>query len=117
MNHHNCFFFQQKTAYEMRSSDWSSDVCSSDLIDKCTLHGRGGSVGIIACRDREQWAAKCREAAQHFRPFSGRETVFDTCAPESPFVGDARRQVLEPSTLTAGEIAQDRKSTRLNSSH
>src|SRR3546814_13883983 len=26
-----CFFFMQKTAYEMRISDWSSDVCSSDL--------------------------------------------------------------------------------------
>src|SRR3546814_11410576 len=26
------FFFKQKTAYEMRISDWSSDVCSSDLI-------------------------------------------------------------------------------------
>src|SRR3546814_3188365 len=34
------FFFKQKTAYEMRISDWSSDVCSSDL------HGgrRGGCV-------------------------------------------------------------------------
>src|SRR3546814_10428974 len=32
-----CFFFKQKTAYEMRISDWSSDVCSSDLCD----HGRG----------------------------------------------------------------------------
>src|SRR3546814_7938391 len=27
------FFFKQKTAYEMRISDWSSDVCSSDLLD------------------------------------------------------------------------------------
>src|SRR3546814_5895132 len=27
------FFFKQKTAYEMRISDWSSDVCSSDLFD------------------------------------------------------------------------------------
>src|SRR3546814_14374884 len=26
-----CYFFKQKTAYEMRISDWSSDVCSSDL--------------------------------------------------------------------------------------
>src|SRR3546814_2459723 len=26
-----CFFFKQKTAYDMRISDWSSDVCSSDL--------------------------------------------------------------------------------------
>src|SRR3546814_18508986 len=30
------FFFKQKTAYEMRISDWSSDVCSSDLLH---LHG------------------------------------------------------------------------------
>src|SRR3546814_5824622 len=32
------FFFKQKTAYEMRISDWSSDVCSSDLLDVNTLH-------------------------------------------------------------------------------
>src|SRR3546814_2906117 len=30
------FFFKQKTAYEMRISDWSSDVCSSDLNIKWT---------------------------------------------------------------------------------
>src|SRR3546814_4069197 len=35
-----CFFFKQKTAYEMRISDWSSDVCSSDLIDGVVItHG------------------------------------------------------------------------------
>src|SRR3546814_16906553 len=28
------FFFKQKTAYEMRISDWSSDVCSSDLVSE-----------------------------------------------------------------------------------
>src|SRR3546814_1434812 len=28
------FFFKQKTAYEMRISDWSSDVCSSDLVQQ-----------------------------------------------------------------------------------
>src|SRR3546814_20529458 len=40
------FFFKQKTAYEMRISDWSSDVCSSDLQqesencekDRCEIH-------------------------------------------------------------------------------
>src|SRR3546814_9752442 len=31
------FFFKQKTAYEMRISDWSSDVCSSDLPEPMTL--------------------------------------------------------------------------------
>src|SRR3546814_1056892 len=30
------FVFKQKTAYEMRISDWSSDVCSSDLTDNCS---------------------------------------------------------------------------------
>src|SRR3546814_7386060 len=31
------FFFKQKTAYEMRISDWSSDVCSSDLVASAAL--------------------------------------------------------------------------------
>src|SRR3546814_1145727 len=35
------FFFKQKTAYEMRISDWSSDVCSSDLTTR--------SIGGILC--------------------------------------------------------------------
>src|SRR3546814_13552987 len=36
------FFFKQKTAYEMRISDWSSDVCSSDLrsVHQCIIIGR-----------------------------------------------------------------------------
>src|SRR3546814_5270573 len=36
------FFFKQKTAYEMRISDWSSDVCSSDLcgaVDRAVAEG------------------------------------------------------------------------------
>src|SRR3546814_5246531 len=32
------FFFKQKTAYEMRISDWSSDVCSSDLLEVVAAH-------------------------------------------------------------------------------
>src|SRR3546814_10119734 len=38
------FFFKQKTAYEMRISDWSSDVCSSDLRgggESCAIAGPG----------------------------------------------------------------------------
>src|SRR3546814_9710206 len=46
------FFFKQKTAYEMRISDWSSDVCSSDLL------AAGGRVelrgfGAFSTRARE----------------------------------------------------------------
>src|SRR3546814_9472259 len=35
------FFFRQKTAYEMRISDWSSDVCSSDLLRHRGRHANG----------------------------------------------------------------------------
>src|SRR3546814_2241543 len=38
------FFFKQKTAYEMRISDWSSDVCSSDLM----AAELGAQTGLIA---------------------------------------------------------------------
>src|SRR3546814_5929735 len=44
------FFFKQKTAYEMRISDWSSDVCSSDLnkIERVLGTGRIASQGKVA---------------------------------------------------------------------
>src|SRR3546814_2862922 len=39
-------FFKQKTAYEMRISDWSSDVCSSDLIGRVFANLGGGQQQI-----------------------------------------------------------------------
>src|SRR3546814_2458389 len=41
------FFFKQKTAYEMRISDWSSDVCSSDLIGWAWLVRVAALAGFI----------------------------------------------------------------------
>src|SRR3546814_5868531 len=43
------FFFKQKTAYEMRISDWSSDVCSSDLC-RAFRHAHRRPGAIIECR-------------------------------------------------------------------
>src|SRR3546814_12404061 len=40
------FFFKQKTAYEMRISDWSSDVCSSDLAVAAPDHSAGAAGRI-----------------------------------------------------------------------
>src|SRR3546814_1015482 len=50
------FFFKQKTAYEMRISDWSSDVCSSDLLP----HGLGLAPHalVLPCRGRLRAAAR-----------------------------------------------------------
>src|SRR3546814_528495 len=44
------FFFKQKTAYEMRISDWSSDVCSSDLIGQIVLQARGWTENLVSIR-------------------------------------------------------------------
>src|SRR3546814_10295024 len=52
------FFFKQKTAYEMRISDWSSDVCSSDLCvhiygalrGRAIAGARGETSARIFCR-------------------------------------------------------------------
>src|SRR3546814_8457124 len=44
------FFFKQKTAYEMRISDWSSDVCSSDLL------ATSGRASAPARTGRTLWA-------------------------------------------------------------
>src|SRR3546814_9207591 len=41
------FFFKQKTAYEMRISDWSSDVCSSDLTSHFQLALDGDHAGAV----------------------------------------------------------------------
>src|SRR3546814_10878107 len=54
------FFFKQKTAYEMRISDWSSDVCSSDLNRRTFLTLAGfGTLGAAlgACSRAAEAAA------------------------------------------------------------
>src|SRR3546814_7130401 len=48
------FFFKQKTAYEVRISDWSSDVCSSDLeilrdIGPAFGRNRMSMIGVMVC--------------------------------------------------------------------
>src|SRR3546814_7379286 len=52
------FFFKQKTAYEMRISDWSSDVCSSDLYVTSASRPRAAySLSRTICRTRLRTAA------------------------------------------------------------
>src|SRR3546814_10085049 len=115
------FFFKQKTAYEMRISDWSSDVCSSDLSS-------WGSSGGLACReplDREPF----EQAAKHVGADSPCRHV-ELEFPRDDLRDQAHRlQPLDPEIVEADEFDPpvvhranaleplDRKSTRLNSSH
>src|SRR3546814_2247148 len=52
------FFFKQKTAYELRISDWSSDVCSSDLRPPRRRDGADREDG--PCLGRDRAARVCR---------------------------------------------------------
>src|SRR3546814_4643830 len=47
------FFFKQKTAYEMRISDWSSDVCSSDLLADARGSSQGDAGPLLAATEEE----------------------------------------------------------------
>src|SRR3546814_7816887 len=50
------FFFKQKTAYEMRISDWSSDVCSSDLVHKTLRRVIDGRAEMFKSGENFDWA-------------------------------------------------------------
>src|SRR3546814_5089571 len=64
------FFFKQKTAYEMRISDWSSDVCSSDLDRGRGIARRRKALGVTSVHAFARESGKSREAinaAEHGR--------------------------------------------------
>src|SRR3546814_1845467 len=142
------FFFKQKTAYEMHISDWSSDVCSSDLslgrykasiakihqlLDlKDPTQAELVKLRLRAIR-REKGTAQAQARPLRFKG-PVRDVVRDTprginvralleaCADDIPGLRDrallsvAYDSGLRASELPAGEV-EDRKSTRLNSSH
>src|SRR3546814_5450735 len=60
------FFFKQKTAYEMRISDWSSDVCSSDLQERLPRQRRR----LVARQQVDELVAQ-REQAGRLQPHHG----------------------------------------------
>src|SRR3546814_7304165 len=96
------FFFKPKTAYDMRISYWSSDVCSSDLA----VHDRGGAHQVDRVVDAGEEGGRDRDvdAVELGR---GLPVAVEVAIPV-----DATG---EPGAGELGGV--DRKSTRLNSSH
>src|SRR3546814_3192481 len=138
------FFFKQKTAYEMRISDWSSDVCSSDLLDlqdALTIqpvlrlaHQAGADAAVLPVgidRHGVEPAAvavvAAADAAGHRAGTLGQEDLgIGAALPQR----DVARRVVVPDgeaaalpqrraggKVVVGVRPDDRKSTRLNSSH
>src|SRR3546814_6339078 len=59
------FFFKQKTAYELRISDWSSDVCSSDLLGEALLDADAERVRLVDRHFAEQLAQPRNDAVRN----------------------------------------------------
>src|SRR3546814_309861 len=108
------FCFKQKTAYEMRISDWSSDVCSSDLpcADRPALGARRYLDGDAPCRRAAHQllsACRARPADRHGRPHSSRAARTGGLRRYLPAdVQDrlARRALLRPARLSGGLSAR-----------
>src|SRR3546814_18531178 len=80
------FFFKQKTAYEMRISDWSSDVCSSDLarlaraaalhqVAQQAQHAARSRPAVIAASRGAHAPALCRIASGRAAPLGRIQAV------------------------------------------
>src|SRR3546814_10050637 len=103
------FFIKQKTAYEMRISDWSSDVCSSDLCLDCLGDRIGNVVQLQVKKDRQIELRHLHHAVMTV----GAEE-FETELQAADMIFDRVCKVLR---LFKVRSIEDRKSTRLNSSH
>src|SRR3546814_9948553 len=133
-----CLFFKQKTAYEMRISDWSSDVCSSDLGEMLKAGHRNLSTPSQLLMPEGKPEPVIAEAVVRTR------NPLKSIAELGPMVRDARKAMkmnqaefaahagvgrrfvseleggkprLEFDKVLACTGAADRKSTRLNSRH
>src|SRR3546814_5048331 len=115
------FFFKQKTAYEMRISDWSSDVCSSDL------HGRVLQRAPADAHHRLEHDRQHRRLQPEEQRLDDADITEAGVEPAQTHDGNdagqdeertgdeaALRLMQQPADVD-GEL--DRKSTRLNSSH
>src|SRR3546814_9771155 len=78
------FFFKQKTAYEMRISDWSSDVCSSDLPDGSFpyIHTTGDTLAMMG--DTAQPSVKFAQFALAFLGETAKTRAMHTGGPLLP---------------------------------
>src|SRR3546814_10415949 len=104
------FFFKQKTAYEMRISDWSSDVCSSDLLPELLAPGDllvFNDTRVIPARLFGHKDTGGRVEILIERILDAREAKAQLGFSKAP----------KPGSRIVLDAGGDRKSTRLNSSH
>src|SRR3546814_4454142 len=119
------FFFKQKTAYEMRISDWSSDVCSSDLNVENLKDEPAGQApdATPAVRQALATPSSATERQPTQRSILAQIKRCWSLDPGAQRAEDVVVEVtvnLAPDGRVVGQprgVDADRKRTRLNSSH
>src|SRR3546814_10143498 len=113
------FFFKQKTAYEMRISDWSSDVCSSDLYLILALNDRDRTIEGWKLGQGSDWIDQMLYGGMLACAERGYRMIFELIDTHSTQVErevNAALSSLRPDGVILTPPHSDRKSTRLNSS-
>src|SRR3546814_5849807 len=124
------FFFKQKTAYEMRISDWSSDVCSSDLPSR-RFSGAKSSINMDFIIEESRQLTVAAPAQ-----YLGQDIYFDAGLLDGGGLEESVNAPLDVHDEALGRVSYsspwphvrprrplnrlddgDRKSTSLNSSH
>src|SRR3546814_4244649 len=126
------FFFKQKTAYEMRISDWSSDVCSSDLLTAVQVRSRNGELvplsnlvtlselaeaGSLNRFNRLRAITISAGLAPGYTMGEALEFINGVVDSDLPDYAQVDWKGESREYQKAGGAVLDRKSTRLNSSH
>src|SRR3546814_7047161 len=96
-----CFFVKQKTAYELRISDWSSDVCSSDLsapsIRSTIGKEKAPAPDVLPIIKSEDVAADPQKAADNYRELLKLKPDVDTRDESTRRLADLQVQMADSS--------------------
>src|SRR3546814_5024551 len=118
------FFVKQKTAYEMRISDWSSDVCSSDVVARGDEALARAGDDISALRRAHEMAAVARAVdgddetvVDYLERVDRADTLWELNRDGEHALAGGRYGADGGGALAKFREALDRKSTRLHSSH
>src|SRR3546814_16410209 len=105
-----CFFFKQNTAYEVRISDWSSDVCSSDLLAHCgQCRNLRNVLALVECLGGIiDHHSRRGEPRRHIREAEPDRLMVDNGLAESLALAGAARRFLERSDAHPERVAGNR---------
>src|SRR3546814_18309455 len=106
------FFFKQKTAYEMRISDWSSDVCSSDLQITALNTTTAGIIDSTGKLLKSQTATIHEQAAASTIPVETLQRAFQNIYDTMDAIDTFKLKALDSMKTTVDTLSTERSEER-----